>query len=660
MNDSINNANTIPPDKGDKHRASLNPGDTLGQYKVLCLLGRGGMGEVYEVEHSTLERRYALKLLPAEFANRADAVARFRREARVMANLDHPNIIKVDDFGDSDGRYWLRMELAEGGMATTKHTKHTKDCRLGLEAQIQRSPGLSDSATLGKDQQNELCPEGALQQPGTKNPELGTPTPVRTLEDYATAQGGRLAPDEARVIFTEILEGLAYAHSHGIVHRDLKPSNILICTDDDGNATFKISDFGLVRMVGEEWLRSQAEASVRLSMSMGGIATQGGATDSSVGTSTRSMLGTFEYMSPEQKRGEDTTAASDVYAVGLMMYRLLTGKQVGPRPPSYYIAGLDPAWDDMILTALEEDAGERFADASAMLKMLGKKPSRRPESKIGAVVSDQSDSSDSSKTTGNPTADNVLGMEFVEIAPGSFEMGSTDGGDDEKPVHTVRISQPFWMGKFPVTQGEYEKLTGNNPSFFKGEEVLKEGFLGFGRKTIHHTQPNHPVELVNWSMANEFCEKLTERERSAGRLPSGYEYRLPTEAEWEYAARGGNKSRGYKYAGSDKVGDVAWYDNNSGNKTHEVGGKRANELGIYDMSGNVWEWCYDWYDSGYYGKSPGTDPVNTNAASLRVLRGGSWFDSSRIVRSANRDRIRPVSAYGSLGFRVCLAPRIRE
>jgi len=347
MENSIGFDKTILPDSSQRHaRASLAAGDTLGQYRILRLLGRGGMGEVYEVEHSTLERRYALKLLPAEFANRADAVARFRREAKVMANLNHPNIIQVDEFGDTDGRYWLRMELAEGGTVSAP------------TGRVQSSPGLSDSATLGKGQEQGLCPEGA--------PQPSAVTAVRTLEDYAAAQGGRLPPDEAKVIFTEILEGLAHAHSHGVVHRDLKPSNILICTDADGNATFKIADFGLVRMVGEEWLRSQAEQSVRLSMSLGGVPTQGGAPDSSIGSSTRSMLGTFEYMSPEQKRGEDATAASDVYAVGLMMYRLLTGKQVGPRPPSYYIKNLDPVWDDLILTALEEDPQDRFANAANM------------------------------------------------------------------------------------------------------------------------------------------------------------------------------------------------------------------------------------------------------------------------------------------------------
>jgi formylglycine-generating enzyme required for sulfatase activity len=162
---------------------------------------------------------------------------------------------------------------------------------------------------------------------------------------------------------------------------------------------------------------------------------------------------------------------------------------------------------------------------------------------------------------------------------------------------------------------------------------------------------------VSWNDASAFCAKLTERERAAGRLPAGYEYRLPTEAEWEYAARGGAASKGYTYAGSNNVDEVAWYDKNSGNATHPVGKLKANEVGLYDMSGNVWEWCLDWYDGEYYGRSPNTDPANTSAASYRVFRGGSWGSGARNVRSARRYGDRPGRTISLLGFRACLAPQ---
>ncbi len=230
-----------------------------------------------------------------------------------------------------------------------------------------------------------------------------------------------------------------------------------------------------------------------------------------------------------------------------------------------------------------------------------------------------------------------LGLEFVYVAPGSFQMGSKNGGSEEKPVHAVRISRGFWLGKYEVTQAEYEAVVGTNPSSFKGAR--------------------NPVETVSWNDASAFCAKLTERERAAGRLPAGYEYRLPTEAEWEYAARGGAASKGYTYAGSNNVDEVAWYDKNSGNATHPVGKLKANEVGLYDMSGNVWEWCLDWYDGEYYGRSPNVDPANTQAASNRVDRGGGWSNVARCVRSAYRDWLGPGGTDYILGFRACLAPQ---
>jgi formylglycine-generating enzyme required for sulfatase activity len=230
-------------------------------------------------------------------------------------------------------------------------------------------------------------------------------------------------------------------------------------------------------------------------------------------------------------------------------------------------------------------------------------------------------------------------MALLPVEAGSFQMGSNDGDSDEKPVHTVLISKAFWLGKYEVTQAEYEKLIGQNPSCFKGA--------------------NNPVEEVSWHDAVAFCQKLTERERAVGRVPEGYVYRLPTEAEWEYAARGGSKSRGYTYAGSNDIEAMAWYDKNSGNKTHPVGGKQANELGLHDMSGNVWEWCHDRYDSGYYGKSPGSDPRGPGSGSIRVFRGGSWGSGASGCRSADRGSSDPANADYYLGFRVVLAPQLQ-
>ena len=163
------------------------------------------------------------------------------------------------------------------------------------------------------------------------------------------------------------------------------------------------------------------------------------------------------------------------------------------------------------------------------------------------------------------------------------------------------------------------------------------------------------VENVSWKDAVNFCRKLTEQEREAGQLSEEQEYRLPTEAEWEYAARGGPKSQGFKYAGSNRIEEVAWYTNNSQEQSHPVGEKKPNELGLYDMSGNVWEWCLDCYQAIFYKDSPSTDPVNISKIHDRVFRGGCWESHYDSCRCSYRDGFPVTMAGNYLGFRLVRA-----
>jgi len=235
--------------------------------------------------------------------------------------------------------------------------------------------------------------------------------------------------------------------------------------------------------------------------------------------------------------------------------------------------------------------------------------------------------------------------DMVLVEGGTFQMGSKSGESDEKPMHSVRVSS-FYIGKYEVTQKEWMDVMGSNPSRWKGDKL--------------------PVENVSWYDAVDYCNKRSVKE---GLTPcysgsgasiscnwSANGYRLPTEAEWEYAARGGSQSKGYTYVGSNDLGSVGWYDGNSGAKTHPVGGKAANELGLHDMSGNVWEWCWDWYDSGYYGKSPGFDPRGAVSGSSRVLRGGSWSPNANVCRVAYRSGNNPDDGLNSnYGLRLARA-----
>lgn len=214
-------------------------------------------------------------------------------------------------------------------------------------------------------------------------------------------------------------------------------------------------------------------------------------------------------------------------------------------------------------------------------------------------------------------------MEFVCIPAGEFSMGSNFGEADEKPVHPVTISRSFELGKFEVTQAQWEAITRSNRSQFKG--------------------PNLPVENVSWDDVQGFIEMLNQRD-------SKYVYRLPTEAEWEYAARAGSKG---EYAGV--LDSLAWYDGNSGGTTHSVGQKQPNAWGLFDMHGNVWEWCQDFY--GDYPCGAVTDPTGIASGSLRVNRGGSWNSPAANCRSASRLHSSPGDRAYYLGFRLLWTPK---
>jgi formylglycine-generating enzyme required for sulfatase activity len=238
--------------------------------------------------------------------------------------------------------------------------------------------------------------------------------------------------------------------------------------------------------------------------------------------------------------------------------------------------------------------------------------------------------SETTQTTSVPQR-KVFEPKMVFVRGGTFTMGCTsEQGDDcfdwERPAHSVTLSD-YYIGKYEVTQAQWRAVMGNNPSYFKGD--------------------NLPVEYVHWDDVQEFITKLNSM--------TGKQYRLPTEAEWEYAARGGNSSMGYKYSGSNAAGNVAWYEDNSNESTHVVGTKSPNELGIYDMSGNVFEWCSDWY--GDYSSSAQTNPQGPSSGSDRVIRGGSWNDGTRAVRVSFRIDIAPSYENFAVGFRLVLSSR---
>jgi len=230
-------------------------------------------------------------------------------------------------------------------------------------------------------------------------------------------------------------------------------------------------------------------------------------------------------------------------------------------------------------------------------------------------------------------------MKLVRIPAGEFMMGSPDADsaarDAEKPQHRVRITKPFYLGMYEVTQAQYEQVMGNNPSYHKasGSEA--------------------PVDRATWEEADEFCWELSDLPEE---IKMGRRYRLPTEAEWAYAARAGSTGT-YCYGDDESLlGDYAWWDENAGAKTHPVGQKKPNAWGLYDVLGNVREWCADWYQVDYYASSPTDDPTGPSTGLYRVERGAHWGASAAYIRSAIRTRAAPDYRSTGTGFRVALVP----
>lgn len=238
--------------------------------------------------------------------------------------------------------------------------------------------------------------------------------------------------------------------------------------------------------------------------------------------------------------------------------------------------------------------------------------------------------------TGNPFTVKGITFSMILVKGGTFTMGATaeqTGAEcDESPAHTVTLSD-YYIAETEVTQGLWKAVTGYSPTLG-----------GSSWDPTYGIGDNYPAYFISYEDVQRFITQLN--------ALTGVTFRMPTEAEWEYAARGGNQSKGYRYSGSNTIGNVAWYYDTSGGTTHPVGTKAANELGLYDMSGNVQEWCSDWYSESYYSSSPQNNPKGPSSGSYRIFRGGSWLDDALNCRVARRIDDAPSSRYTNLGVRL--------
>jgi serine/threonine protein kinase len=441
---------------------------------------------------------------------------------------------------------------------------------------------------------------------------------AKNLKDFVQ-ENGALSENAAMPLIHQMLDAIEEVHNMGMLHRDIKPENMLITPKN----RIVLIDFGSAR----EFIEGK--------------------------TLTHTAMLTPGYAPLEQysqiaKRGSYT----DIYSLGATLYYLLSGvkplaatdRNFDRLPAPHEInKNISTQLSSAIAMAMEmkpEDRFQNIADFRVAMTMLGKgrvSTNKKVDSEQKTQILEREDSISqivkpkknnilifsaialgvvlvflifmpwligSSKT--DLGAKSKFDYEVVDVAGGTFMMGNNQ----------VTLNS-FQIGKYEVTQALWKAVMGNNPSSNSGCD-------------------NCPVENVSWEDCQLFIDILNKK--------TGKKYRLPTDAEWEYAARGGNKSKGYKYSGSNDINEVAWFDGNSENKTHIVGKKEANELGIYDMSGNVWEWCSDWY--GDYSKSNSSNPVE------RVIRGGSWYSNAEYCLVAYRYYGYPGGRNDNRGFRL--------
>ena len=540
------------------------PVQPLSQSYVLTdrELGRGGFGRVVVGTKLRLPQQVAIKRMHDSLQFSPADQRRFVREVQLLARLNHPNIVRVEDWGrDSSGLY-IVMELIDG---------------TNLADLVQSAGAVS----------------------------------VPQLLDFTR----------------QICQALKWAHQQGIVHRDLKPANLLL----DAFGIVKLVDFGLARV----------DPNLRESLA----------------SSRGAGMFTFAYASPEQLEGQtEIDSRSDLFSLGATLHHLVTGKP--PLTRNYSLKLVPVVLRPLLERLLEHEPEERFQSVSEVLQMIsdlsqgGAGPTapesgpavaaRQPAAAVSALVVPFSASAAKSaqralsRQLGQAEElTNDLEMKFRLIPGGTFAMGSAagQGSKDEHPQHRVTLSHAFYLGVHTVTQGQWQQLMGTTP--WQGQSKVKTG------GTIAAT-------YISWQDSVEFCQRLSARD--------GRRYRLPTEAEWEWSCRAG-KTTQYSFGDDEKqLGGYAWYDGNSRYKSeqhaHAVGQKRGNPFGLYDMHGNVWEWCSDWYDDEYYAASPEQDPAGPASGSSRVLRGGGWRYGPIALRSCFRYYYAPDDRDFDIGLRV--------
>ena len=617
-----------------------------GKYRIIKKLGQGGFGITYLAENTLLEGKVAIKeFFFKEYCERDDSTSRvtiptsgnreiverfkqkFIKEARTIFKLNHPNIVRILDVFEENGTAYYVMEYIEGE---------------SLGDMVKRRGAIPEAEALGY------------------------------VKDAASA--------------------LVYIHSKNINHLDIKPGN-LMKRKEDGKVL--VIDFGVAKQY--DLATSQGTTTTPVGISHGYSPAEQYRKNGVQSFSPQSDVYALAATLFKLLTGGTPPEAMEIQDEGLPVAELqakqisrpvisaiamaMKGRHERTQSVAEFMSNLksEDTQDTVVFPdatgtgrkrkETEEKAAKEKAKVERKRKETEEKATKKKATFVVTIVvvaivaiwlmipsnknkveEELAKITEVSYSNGVSSNKNKVEEELAKITEASyskgiltvngikynmvrvegctFRMGATseqdcDAYDIEEPVHSVTLSS-YYIGKTEVTQALWKAVMGSNPSKFKGE--------------------NLPVENVSWDDCQVFVRKLNSL--------TGQNFRLPTEAEWEFACRGGNNSLGYKYSGSDNIDNVAWFDCNSGRKTHFVATKSPNELGIYDMSGNVWEWCSDWYDK--YSSGAQANPKGPESGSCRVFRGGGWGSYAGYCRSSNRGYNTPTHRHDRLGLRLAL------
>ena len=666
-------------------KGNLAPGAVLGDYEILGELGRGGMGVVYKAHRRTLNRTVALKVLPARYAQDSVFIQRFEREARAAAALNHPHTVRVFAVGEDHGHHFIAMQFVEG---QTLKERIAERGRLGVDDALaitrQVAGALGEAHGLGMihrdikpanimvDRQGRaVLMDFGLAKGMQSNTQLtaqgvqvGTPLYMSPEQIQGRPVDGRTDIYSLGLTLYEMLAGKSAYEPAPMLAMMYQVLQQPIPKLADQYPDVPLNMEGLIanmtaKEVGERYASAadlcadlDAVARGELPRALGPERESAVPPDKPAGGQGGEGRGRVPGLL-KQRRVQIVAAGVVVALIALLGAVFIPAQLEARRAAAVKLAKAEQGARSAKSSAQRqrERIGSDERQYSGQHVVDGDRNWAAAESKLSwaASVADYDSATrlykqaeghyaEASRVTSafkqaeerEPVDTRTFaGIEMVRIIPGSFDMGSPSSEEDrdyDETQHRVTLTEGFWLGKYEVTQAQWQAVMGSNPSEFEG--------------------PNLPVENVSWEDCQEFIARLSAEDEGT--------FWLPTEAEWEYACRAGSRTSFCSGDSDSGLGEYAWYGENSAGSTHPVGQKRANAWGLHDMHGNVREWCEDWEES--YPSGPVRNPTGPSRGWDRVLRGGSWNHSARHCRSAARDDNTPNFRYSNLGFRVMRTP----